>query len=123
MHVVDTHYEMHPFDSWCGTKHIQPHEATGLPPLKPEDELMSNRFNARSVAVLLALATLGAAPALAAEPAAVYGAKTVGAMALESSGRPTNGTMVRRQGGFVTAGAVRWIKTPVATMEASASAF
>ncbi|MGU3539535.1 hypothetical protein [Methylobacterium sp. A54F] len=82
---------------------------------------MSNRISVRSVAVLLALAA--AAPALAAEPAAVYGAKTVGAMALESAGRPTNGTMVRRQGGFATAGAVRWIKTPAATMEASASAF
>lgn len=71
---------------------------------------MSNRFTTLSATALM-LAAL-ATSALAEEPGAVYGAKTVGAMTFETRGIATNATQVGRQGGFATAGAAQWTAIP-----------
>ena len=69
-------------------------------------------------AAALALALSGAA-AIAAESGPVYG-KSVGALAFETRGRATSAAEVRRQGGFASAGAVLWTRTPAAETHASA---
>lgn len=84
---------------------------------------MSKRLISLSAAAALAFAPLGIASVQAGEPAADYGAKTVGAMTLVTLGRATNGAQVHRQGGFATAGAVQWIKTPAVQLGAAAPAF
>ena len=71
---------------------------------------MSNRI-AQIAAAVLAFAPL-AVPALAETPGAVFGAKTVGAMTLETYGIATTAYDVGRQGGFAAAGAAQWIRTP-----------
>lgn len=73
---------------------------------------MSNRITTLSAAAALALVTF-ATSAMAEEAGTAYGAKTVGAMTLESYRVATNATQVGRQGGFATAGAAQWIRTPV----------
>ena len=84
---------------------------------------MSNRLLSLSAATAIVLGTLGTVSAIAAEPGAVYGAKTVGAMTLETLGRATNGTQIARQGGFAIPGAVQWIQTPAVAVSANVHAF
>ncbi len=84
---------------------------------------MTNRLFLLSAATAIVLATSGTVFAIAAEPVTVYGAKTVGAMTLETLGRATNGTQIARQGGFAIPGAVQWIRTPAVTASASLHAF
>ncbi|MBX9930877.1 MAG: hypothetical protein K2Y56_04970 [Methylobacterium sp.] len=84
---------------------------------------MSTYSISLSAAAVLAFATLGTATVRAAEPVAVYGAKTVGAMTLETLGRATNGAQVQRQGGFASAGAAQWIRIPVVQVSAAAQTF
>ena len=84
---------------------------------------MSNRLFSLTTAAAIALATLGTASAIAAEPVAVHGAKTVGAMTLETLGRATNGTQIVRQGGFAIPGAVQWITAPAEQASTTAHAF
>lgn len=84
---------------------------------------MSNRLFSLSAATVIALATLGAVSAIAAEPVAVHGAKTVGAMTLETLGRATNGAQIARQGGFALPGAVQWIRPPAVALSANMHAF
>lgn len=84
---------------------------------------MSRHLISLSTAAGLAFATLGMASAGAAEPVAVHGAKTIGAMTLVTLGRATNGAQVHRQGGFATAGAVQWIRTPAVQLSATAYAY
>ncbi len=60
--------------------------------------------------VFLTLAlTLSTSTSFAALPGVGYGG-TTGALALETRDLATNANEVRRQGGFVTAGAVHWIQ-------------
>ena len=84
---------------------------------------MSKHLILLSTAAGLAFAALGTASARAAEPVAVHGAKTVGAMTLVTLGRATNGAQVHRQGGFATAGAVQWIAPPTVQVSVAAHAF
>ncbi|GLS42984.1 hypothetical protein [Methylobacterium brachythecii] len=69
---------------------------------------MSNRITRTTAALALGLVAL-ATPAFADE---IVGAKTVGAMTFETRGVATNAMQVGRQGGFATAGTVRWTATP-----------
>ena len=84
---------------------------------------MSNRLFSLSAATAIVLASLGTGSAIAAEPGAVYGAKAIGAMTLESLGRATNGMQIARQGGFALPGAVQWIRTPTVAASVSVRAF
>lgn len=77
---------------------------------------MSIRFASLSTAALLAVATLS--PALADEAGSVYGAKTVGALTLETRGLATNSDAVAQQGGAATASTVRWTSGEYAPSDA-----
>lgn len=75
---------------------------------------MSKTIVARMTAAGAALTLLTTASAVAAEPAAIHGAKTVGALALETYGLATDNRSVSRQRGYALPGAVQWIATPTA---------
>ena len=81
---------------------------------------MSKRINSLSAVAALTLAALGS-PTIASEAGAVHGVKTVGAMTLETGSRATSPRDVIRQGGLVTAGAARWIATPVGELRVGAA--
>lgn len=83
---------------------------------------MSSRLLQLTTAAI-SLVALATSSAVAAEPVAVHGAKTTGAMVLETQGRATDETLARRQGGFAVPGAVHWTKTPAPEVTANASAF
>ncbi len=71
----------------------------------------------------LAFTALGTLSARAAETGAVHGAKTVGALALETQGLATSDLSVHRQGGFALPGSVQWIDTPADRMRTRQAAF
>ena len=74
-------------------------------------------------AAALTLTLLAPVSASAAEPAAVHGVKTVGALTLETQGLATNDVLVHRQGGFAVPGAVQWIRIPVDQQPIKQAAF
>lgn len=81
---------------------------------------MSIRFASLSTAALIAVAA--ASSAFADEAGSYYGAKTVGALVLETRGLATDQAAVARQGGAATAGTVRWVSTPASVELTSAPA-
>lgn len=75
---------------------------------------MSKRFVSLSASAALILAAV--VISARAEPVAIHGVKTVGALTLESRGLAVGPRDVLRQGGLATAGAVRW--EPASAIEA-----
>lgn len=71
----------------------------------------------RILSISTAFVMAAVSPALATDAGVAFGAKTVGAMSAEAHGLATSADHVRRQGGFLTPGATRWVEPPLREAE------